>query len=91
MSVFFSFRDPELLHAKLGDIFAERCWSESGLKGHLNIGHGRVVLGHAHIGQGEEPFFRSKPVKAGSTKVRVISLARSGRKLKNTTESPAPI
>ena len=36
---------------------------------------------------GKKPFFRSKPEKSGSTNVRVISRARSGRKLKKMTES----
>ena len=66
MSVFFGFRDPELLHAKLGDIFAEGVGQRFRLKGHLDIGHGRVVLGHAHIGQGEEAFL---PLKALESRI----------------------
>ena len=38
---------------------------------------------------GNIPFRLSKPLKSGSTKVLVISLALSGRKFMNMMESPA--
>ena len=40
---------------------------------------------------GKKPFLRSKPVNSGSTKVRVISRARSGRKFAKMMESFALI
>ncbi len=37
---------------------------------------------------GMKPFLRSKPLKSGMMKARVICRARSGRKLKKITLSP---
>ena len=52
----------------------------AGISGSYSVRHAKLTCGHAP---------RSKPANAGSTSARVISRARSGRKLKNTAASPS--
>ena len=60
----------------------------SGLKATCDVRHGRVVLGHADIMcSGKKPFRAQSRKSPDRRSVRVISRARSGRKLKKMTES----
>ena len=80
--------DAQLGLAALGQVFAHGHLQGLRRIGHQHVGHRRVVLCHADVGQREEAVLaRRSRSKSGSTNARVISRARSGRKLKNTTES----
>src|SRR5699024_417940 len=61
MGVLLRLGDAQLGHTLLGDILAKGVLQRLGLVGHLHVGHGGVVLGHAHIAEGEETLLPLKP------------------------------
>ena len=65
MSVLLGFCDSELFHAEARDILAHCVGKSLRLERNLNVGHGRVILRHANVGEGEEAVSSLKAVKVG--------------------------
>ncbi len=57
MGVFLGLGNAKLSQPIFGKILAEGVFQRLRFVGHLHIGHGGVVLGHAHIGEREEALF----------------------------------
>ena len=66
MGVLLRLGDAQLGQALVGDVLAKGVHQALGLVGHLHVGHGGVVLGHAHIAEREEALL---PLKAGEVGV----------------------
>ena len=65
MSIFFGFRNAELVESVCGEIFAERIFDGLRWKCNLDIRHGSIVLRHADIDKVLRCFFSCKTIKAG--------------------------
>ena len=65
MGIFLGLGNAQLGQSLLADILAKGIGQILRLIGHLHIGHGGIVLGHADIHQREEAFFAPEPGKIG--------------------------
>lgn len=66
MGILLGFCNTQLGLALLGKIFAQGVVQGLGTEGHQHVGHGSVILGHAHISEGEEALL---PVKSGKVRI----------------------
>ena len=81
--------DAQLPQARVGQHLAQHVCRTARAGRATGSRERRVVLRHADVVDAAAMRAASKPSKSGSTSARVISRARSGRKLKKMTASPS--